>query len=726
MTAIVRAIYLPMAVAIGASAAIAQEGDADLLLDAIEVTSERETAWGPIDGIFATESAAGTKTEAPIVTTPQSLSVIGAEQIRMQAAATVDAAVRYTPGVNSSAAGLNNSQDIVAIRGFSGENQFLDGLALPAGTLTSPRIEPYGLERITVLRGPASALYGATPPGGLLDMVSKRPTDYPLREVRLQAGNDDMATAALDVGGPIGAEGVLAWRLVGLVGQDGTQVDFDDVKRTFIAPSLTWRPTDATSITFLAQYQKDTSLQAFQVLPVYGTLRDNPGWGHLPTSRYIGEPFFDSYEHEHRSVGYALEHAFDNGLLLRQNLQYREQSVDSQAVSAATVTPGSPIGTDRWVSAETQDDTLFAVDTNLSGGFVTGPVAHQLMAGIDYRTLTARYTFATDGGTTMPTLDLWDPVYARGIARPTDLWSNDRNGQRQTGVYVQDEASLGRWTVFGNARHDWVTTSYTDELAGTPKTDTDDTATTGRLGVSYLLDNGLAPYAMVSSSFDPLVGTTFDGDPYVPTTAVQYEAGLKYQPAGGDVFLSAAVFQITQDDILTPDPDPAHIEAMPWAQVQLGQARVRGFEAEGRAALADDLQLIGAYTYLASEITEGTAADATLGNDLPMTPRNQAALWLDYTIPSGPLAGLGVGGGIRYKGSNYGDAANEFEMPAVTLYDAALRYDFGNLRPDFAGASLALNATNFFDEVYVANCQRLDACSYGERRRLVATLTYQF
>lgn len=400
--------------------------------------------------------------------------------------------------------------------------------------------------------------------------------------------------------------------------------------------------------------------------------------------------------------------------------------MDSQAVSSATVTPGSPIGTDRWVSAETQDDTLFAVDTNLSGVFETGPVAHGLLAGLDFRDLTARYSFATDAGTTVPTLDLWDPVYAAHVERPTDVWSRDRNGQQQVGVYLQDEATAGRWTVFGNLRHDWVTTTYRDELAGTPETSTDDSASTGRLGVSYLTDGGVAPYAMVSTSFDPLVGTTFDGTPYRPTTAVQYELGVKMQSPGRQIFLAAAVFQITQDDILTADPDPAHIEAMPWAQVQLGQARVRGFEAEARAALADGLDVIGAYTYLDSEITEGTAGDATVGNDLPMTPPHQAALWLDYAVPSGPLAGVGVGGGVRYKGANYGDAENLFRAPPATLWDAALRYDLSALRPDLAGATLALNATNLFDRTYVANCQRLDACSYGERRRLVATLTYRF
>lgn len=300
--------------AILAGAAAAQ--DTVVQLDTIEVGAD----GGSGSGIVAEESSAGSKTEAPILNLPQSISVVGARQIEMQAAGSVDAALRYTPGVNSAAAGLNNSQDILSIRGFSGANQYLDGLVIPAGTLTSPRIEPYGLERINVLRGPASALYGATPPGGIIDMISKRPTDYPVREVRLQAGTDDMATAAIDLGGPVDPEGVLSWRLVGLLGKDGTQVDFEDVERRFVAPSLTWRPDARTSLTLLAQYQRDTSLQAFQVLPAFGTLWDNPGWGLLPTSRYIGEPNFDSYPHDYRSAGYAFEHDFETGLTLRQNL----------------------------------------------------------------------------------------------------------------------------------------------------------------------------------------------------------------------------------------------------------------------------------------------------------------------------------------------------------------------------------------------------------------------
>jgi len=692
------------------------------------VTVEGDQAWGPVGGLVATQTGAATKTGADVLTLAQSVTTVSREQVEKQGARTVEEALNYSSGINTQIAGLNNSQDILSIRGFSGENQYLDGLSIPMGTLTGARIEPYGLERLDLVRGPSSSLYGEMPPGGIVSMTSKRPTGEPFREVRLQYGNNGQASAAFDLSGPVDPDRTLLYRLTGLTSLDGTQVDFEDRKRIFVAPAFTWKPDEDTSFTLLGQYQKDRGLQAFQVLPVYGTLWDNPGFGSISPDLYHGEPSFDRYIHEQWSVGYAFEHRFDETFTIRQNLQSRRHKVDSHAVSSATLDPGTSLGYDRWLSAETQDDSVFAVDTSLEAKFDTGPFSHTALLGIDYRRSTGDYTFATDGGAAGLTLDFYNPVYSgsSALAVPLDLWSHDWQQQRQIGVYAQDQIEFGGWTLVASGRQDWADGRSRDEMTGIDGTPTRNSRFTGRLGLSYLFDNGIAPYASVSSSFNPLSGSTFDGAPFEPTTALQYEAGIKYRPEAFDALFSASVFEITQQNILTPDPDAVHIAAMPWAKVQLGEGRVRGLELEARGELGHGFSLIGAYTYLQSEITRGTGADTTIGNDLPTTPRHQAALWLDYTAQDGALEGVSIGGGLRYKGANYGDADNVFKAPGVLLADAAIRYDFKALSPDYEGLTFALNASNLLDKVYVANCQSEISCSFGSRRSVVATLNYQW
>lgn len=690
------------------------------------ITVDGDQAWGPVDGLVASRTAAATKTGADVLTLAQSVSTVSREQVEKQGARTVEEALNYASGVSTQISGVNNSQDILSIRGFSGENQYLDGLSIPTGTLTGARIEPYGLERLDILRGPSSSLYGEMPPGGIVSMTSKRPTDEIFREVRLQYGNNEQASAAFDFSGPVDQDDTFLYRLTGLGSLDDTHVDFENKKRVFIAPALTWKPDEDTTFTLLGQYQKDRSLQAFQVLPVYGTLWDNPGFGKIAPDVYHGEPSFDHYIHEQASIGYAFEHRFDDGLILRQNLQSRRQTVDSHAISSATLDPGTSVGYGRWISAETQDDRVFAVDTNLEAKFDTGAASHTTLLGLDYRLTTGQYTFATDGGAAGLTLDFYNPIYQDALTVPLELWSHDWQEQRQIGIYAQDQIEIGGWNIIASGRYDWVRGESRNEMTGDYGTPTKDSKFTGRLGVSYLFDNGISPYASISTSFNPLSGSTFDGTPYAPTTALQYEAGIKYRPQAFNALFSASVFDITQQNILTPDPDPDHIATMPWAKVQLGEGRVRGLELEARAEFGNGFSLISAYTFLNSEITKGTGKDTTLGNDLPTTPRHQAALWLDYTVPDGTLEGLSFGGGVRYKGANYGDADNVFKAPGVVLVDAAIRYDFKALSPDYDGVTFALNGSNLFDKVYVANCQSTISCSFGSRRSVVATLNYRW
>jgi iron complex outermembrane receptor protein len=287
----------------------------------------------------------------------------------------------------------------------------------------------------------------------------------------------------------------------------------------------------------------------------------------------------------------------------------------------------------------------------------------------------------------------------------------------QVGLYAQDQIKFDRFVLMLSGRNDWADTSTRNRLVARRSTQ-DDSEFTGRVGLLYNFDNGIAPYVSYATSFQPTIGTSSAGTPFEPTTGEQIEAGIKYQPVGTNALFTVSAYNLTQQNALVPDT------LNPGFQVQQGEVRVRGLEFEGKVGLADGLDLIASYAYTDSEITRG--APAVVGNEIPVTPRNQAAAWLNYAFQGGPLEGLSIGAGVRFFGNHFGDQANTLRIPSYTLVDAAIRYDFGKLNPKLAGAELALNVSNLFDNEYVSTCGDLNTCYWGNPRTVLATLSYRW
>jgi iron complex outermembrane receptor protein len=284
--------------------------------------------------------------------------------------------------------------------------------------------------------------------------------------------------------------------------------------------------------------------------------------------------------------------------------------------------------------------------------------------------------------------------------------------------------AIDRLRILLGARQDWLeeTDSYGDSASHES-----DHKLTYRGGLVYLFDNGLAPYASYSTSFQPQVGNTFDGTPFVPTLGRQYEAGLKYQPPGSNSFLTAAVYDLTEQNVLTTDPEH------PQFQVQIGAIRSRGVELSQHVSLHESLNLIASYTYLDSRYLKSDTTDTGIdgittsiqGKQQYAVPENVGSLWASYDLRGAGLAGLQVSAGARYTGSSYGDAVNSFAVPAVTLVDAALRYEMGALDRRFDGLRLQLNASNLLDKTYVASCNA-GTCNYGVRRVVYGSAIYNW
>nr|WP_246747807.1 TonB-dependent siderophore receptor [Methylobacterium sp. SD274] len=690
-------------------------------LDMLEVSGEN--AIGPVHGYVARRSATATKTGTPILETPQAINVVGRKEIEDRQAQSVSQALLYTPGVMNQY-GTDVRYDWLYVRGFV-PGRYLDGLRLPFGArgYSQPRVESYGLERVELLKGPSSGLYGQNSPGGLLNLVSKRPTATPLREIQLQTGSFGRAQAAFDLSGPIDPEGKILYRLTGLARTTGTQLDYLEEDRVFIAPSLTLRPDADTSLTILSQYLNIDSPGggAPQGLPALGTLYANPK-GRIPTKRFIGEPNYDRFKLQQGFIGYAFEHRFNDVWTVRQNLRYSHVDANTQRVQAIGLgADNSTLSRYAWAFPERSD--LFNIDNQAEARFSTGPFAHTLLLGADYLREDARYDESQLR--IVPSVDVFAPVYAGTVTRPP-LGTRITQGRNQTGLYAQDEIRFGGFRLTVSGRQDWadaVTRTTNAATGALTRVKQDDAAFTGRVGLSYLLDGGLAPYISYATSFQPTAGTDRAGQPFAPTEGEQIEGGIKFQPPGTNLLMTGTVFDLTQKNVLTPDPTDFRFNA------QTGEARVRGVELEVKASLTESLDLIASYAAMNSEITKANANAAgasIIGNELPFVPQHQASAWLDYTFRTGDWAGLGLGAGVRYIGASVGDNANLYHIPVVTLVDAAVRYDFGYRYPALKGVDLAVNATNLFDKTYVSTCIAATGCFYGNRQTVLAKLRYRW
>lgn len=666
----------------------------------------QETATGAVFGMVARRSATGSKTDTPILEMPQSLSVITREQMELQGAANMDDAVRYTSGTLGGAFGGEPRSDWILVRGFR-PAMFLDGLALPEPTWAGQiRPEPYLLERVEVLKGPGSVLYGALPPSGFINSVSKRPSELSVNEVGIELGSFHKRQLTADVGGALNADGSVRFRLVGLARNSDTYVDFDKDDRYAVAPSLLFNFSPSTSLLVLGQYQRAASGAAGGYLPADGTLFKNPA-GTIPATRYSGEPGFERYRKEAVSIGYEFSHRFNETVSVRQHVRWMDFSIDNRTVF--------PFGLQadrrtlsRYVWTPRDDITTIAVDNQAEFSFDTGTVRHTLLAGLDYRNarLTSKAAFDFD---TAPALDILDPVYGLPVSTPTDS-SHTVQKQPNLGVYLQDQARWRRWVATLSVRHDRVKTETVDRIAGTT-TAQRDRQSSSRFGLNYVSAAGFAPYAAYSTSFQPIVGTDFFKQPFVPTTARQYELGMKYRPANNRVMWSAAIFDLQQKNVPSLDPDPSH----GLATVQQGRIRSRGLETEVRARLTGALDAIGTYTYIDAKVLE---------TERPVfhQPRHQAQAWLNYRLPNEVLPGLGVGGGVRYVGSSYAYAADDggrVDTKSYTVIDLQANVDLDHWR-------FLLTVSNAANRTYVAGCHSAAWCFYGVPRTVSLSARYSW
>lgn len=685
-----------------------------------------ENAWGPVEGYVAKRTGTATKSDTSVLEVPQTVNIVTAQQITAQGAQTVTEALRYTPGITGGGfpdrVGLF---DEVTARGFVPAPLYLDGLHLPYGngsTGGAMQIDPYTLERIEVLKGPASVLYGQNQPGGIINMVSKRPTATPLHEVVIGGGSQDRRYGAFDFGGPVDEQGQWLYRLTGTVTDKNGEIDYVEQKRYMLAPSLTWMPNEQLTLTLYGHVQKDNDVPEAQGLPAVGTVFGSPQ-GRIKRSTFIGEPGLNSYDRDQFSIGYEASYVLNDTWTLKQNTRYA--SVDDRYVAPLhgyrfVTNPQTGANDQRYMTRYgvdwAQNNKVLGIDNIAQARFATGDIQHTVLIGVDRYHSNSKFLGRYDYNP--PIIDLYNPVYGQALnyVNP-NRWDNTID---QTGVYLQDQLDWGRWFLTLGGRYDWAKTDNRQPLAGT-RTGSRDEQFSGRAGLGYKFDNGVTPYVSYAESFQPLSGTDADGKPFEPSTGKQYEAGIKYQPVGQESFVQLSVYQIDQKNALTTNP------GNPSYSNQSGALRSRGVELEGKLNVARDLNVIASVARNQVKFTKDN--DGREGRNLAGTSPLTAALWLDYQV-RGDTLWRGVGGGIgaRYvRGSDGTETAEDhFVIPSYTVYDAMLSYDFGESPLQVRGLKLKLNMHNLEDRKYISSCTSDVDCYYGEGRTMTTDLTYNW
>ncbi|WP_109126477.1 TonB-dependent siderophore receptor [Dyella sp. C11] len=664
----------------------------------------------------ASDSSAGTKTATPLLETPEAISVVTRAQMDAQGVQNVPQALRYTSGILTAQRGFSQDGgglEEMYVRGFM-VDQYLDGLRLPSRSVASygaSAIDPYDLESIELVHGPASVMYGQSSPGGLVNLVSKTPTDTPLHEVGVQTGSYARKQLQFDLSDAL--SDTVTYRVTGLGRDADTQVDHVSDKRVMLAPSLRWKPSDSTSLTILSGYQLDPDAGYYNTLPYVGTEQRAP-FGTIPTNLDPGDPDFDKHRRKQYWLGYSFEHRFNDTWDFRQNTRYMDNSDTLRGVFANgwTWNDGSladhTLG--RYALAMHEVTRSFTVDNQFHAHAETGPVTHDVLMGQDYqRTLFQQeYGYNWFG---VPGLDVLNPTYGVPIAAPA-ITADQHTRISQTGIYAQDMMSWDRWRLLLAGREDWARSDTTDAIAGTA-IEQSKHKFTSHVGLTYVSDVGLAPYVSYATSFQPQATASLDGGGTPPpTTGTQYEFGMKYQAPDKQSFVSVATYHLVQQNVLTTDP-------VTLLQYVTGEVRSRGLETEAHAQLSDALTLVGSYTYL-QQVNTSTRQTDELGKRLIGIPRNTAALWFDYRVQDGSLEGLSFSLGARYVGSSYGDSENTFSTPGYTVFDGGLRYER-------LGWTYYLNASNLTDRRYVASClYSQNACNYGSRRMVIVGANYRW
>ncbi len=653
-----------------------------LALEEMQVTASAERADGPVQGYRATRSASATRTDTAIHETPQSISVVPAQVVEDIGATRLEDALDYAGGVergnNFGGQGLTE----FLVRGFSTQEFYRNGFAVNRGYPNMP--DASTLERIEVLRGPASMLYGRGDPGGTFNIVSKQPQAERRTVLVSQVNTDGLRRGTLDTTGALDESAAFTYRLNLVAEGSDSFRDHVESERYNIAPVLRWQLNDDTALILEGDYLHNRH-------PLDRGLTRYPNQaGDLSRDRFLGEESAGKLTNQNATTQLRLEHQLDSQWMLRGGIQYLDGSLDGGAVeNNGLAADGRTVGrnySERWLNWND-----LAVQANLEGHFDAAGLAHTLLLGVEFDDFNYDSQIDRSGGATSDfPIDLYDPVYGQPLPVLTRTTTYDDENLKSYAFFLQDQIALTeRLTAQVGARLERFEQRYENKLNPAGSWDQAHNAVSPRFGLIYDLTEELAVYANTSRSFKPNRGADRSSQAFDPEEGIAHEVGVKYELPEHDLSVTAALFHITKENVLTSDPYDSNY------QVAAGEARSRGFDISVAGNITPRWRVIGGYAYVDAEVTESSSASMPAGTRLANVPRHSFNLLDTYEFAEGPLAGLGVGMGVKYVGDRKGGATSTaFDMDAYTTVDLLAYY------PLTERVRLNLNLNNLFDEEY--------------------------
>lgn len=652
-----------------------------------------------------------TKTQLEVEETPQAITVISNNELEAQNVDSIEEALRYVSGVDSELrGGTVNRYSTFGIRGFQNDVVLYDGLQLLYldGWNLVPQIHASTIEQIEVFKGPTSALYGAAPPGGTINIISKAPQKEDKTVLDLSLGSDKKRELVLDSTGSIN-EGV-TYRVIARAHKSDGQAVTSEFESVLFAPSLDINLSDDTTLNINMYYQHDPEMGINSTLPSKGTVYSNVN-GQLSSDAYAGDINWEGYDREVLLVGYKLNHNFNDTWSFLQNARTTFAETYQQNTYLTALSNDETTIT-RTIYDTAEEEKGLTIDNQLSATFNIGETDHNILVGIDYTKLKGEVTYGTASTTSQ--LNLYDPDYNQIDPSSLSFTNSDYTIDReQTGAYFQDQILHDNWVFIAGGRVD----KYQYTGGGAFVSEIDQAQFSGRVGALYALDNGVSPFVNYAQSFEPVAGEDKDGNDFDTSTADQWEAGIKYESF--DLSATLMAFNIIKSNVKTDDPDSSDTSDL----IQVGEVRSRGVEVEVKKVLSSATNVGLTYTLLDIEVTKDNSGYQ--GNTPIWSADNQFNIWLNYQPSQGSLLGSSFGVGVRYVGEMQIDAANSGTVPSYTLVDLSVGYDLAQLSADWKGASVQFAAANAFDETYYT-CYDTSSCWFGADRSFELKGRYEF
>jgi iron complex outermembrane recepter protein len=660
---------------------------------------------GEQDSYRATEASSATRTNTSIRDIPQSIQVISSEILKDQGTIRVRDALQNVSG-STSAGYYQGFSEYISLRGFNA-NQFRDGIRSyqDYGGL----IETADIERIEVVKGPASVLFGDAPPGGLANLVSKQPLPQPFYSLEGTVGSFSTYRGAIDLSGPLAYSKKVLYRLNASYENAGSFRDFVNSERLFIAPKFQFALGPETTLALNGSWLQETRTTDD------GTVAIGNRPANLPRERFLGEPF-DNVEIDVTNFSYSLNHKFSDQWSIRNS--FRAQFVSLDRYYPLRDSLDEETGElSRLSYFSERRDNAYSVQTDVIGKFSTGSIKHQLLFGFDYTKNTENGTFGDFEP--YPSLNIFNPVYARLQYPKQEILNFFRDGSLDKyGFFIQDQIEItpqlkllagGRFDIFEQNRS---TRSLGEEKQEFSQSDSNFSP---RFGIVYQPSQNISLYASYATSFEPSFGASRNGNgaPFKPETGRQFEVGVKADITR-NLSATLALYDLRKQNVTVDDPNSSD----PNDSIQTGEQTSRGIEFDIAGEISPGWKVIASYAYIDAFVSKDTTG--LQGRRRENIPEHSASLWTTYELRKGTLQGLGFGLGLFFVGDRFGDLDNSYVLPSYLRTDASIFYKRNNWRA-------ALNIRNLFDKTYFIGSEgsRLGVY-YGEPLTLVGSFAIEF